>query len=302
MTADAAIGACRLCPRRCGAFRPARGSGDGFCGLPALPGVCRAEKHFWEEPPISGANGSGTIFFSGCVLRCEYCQNSAISRKNCGTVVDENGLIELIKKLESQDVHNINLVSPTPYYPIIRRALERYKPAVPVVCNTGGYERAETLKSMEGLIDVYLPDYKYSRSETAKKYSEAADYPQAAAEAITEMFRQVGAPVYDENGIMQKGLLVRHLVLPGSVENSLGVLDWIEDHLPKSVPVSLMAQYFPTGHEIHPELSRRITPEEYDQVVNYMLLLGRDNGFCQEPDAADSRYVPDWNMMKEKSE
>ena len=298
--ADTAIKSCRLCPRQCGASRPARGSGEGFCRLPALPAVCRAEKHLWEEPPISGTNGSGAVFFSGCVLRCEYCQNSAISRRSCGRVVNETGLIELFKKLEDEGAHNINLVSPTPYYPTIRRALERYKPAVPVICNTSGYERAETLKSMEGLIDIYLPDFKYSQSETAELYSQAADYPQAAAEAIPEMLRQVGSPVYDENGIMQTGLLVRHLVLPGNVENSLGVLDWIDENLPRSVPVSLMAQYFPTGGERHNELSRKITPEEYDQVVNYMLLLGRDNGFLQEPEAADSRYVPEWNLMKEE--
>ena len=298
--ADQTIRSCRLCPRQCGAFRPARGLGEGFCRLPALPAVCRAEKHLWEEPPISGTNGSGAIFFSGCTLRCEYCQNSAISRRSCGAVADENGLIELFKRLEDQGVHNINLVSPTPYYPTIRKALERYKPAVPVVCNTSGYERAETLKSMEGLIDVYLPDYKYSQSETAERYSQAADYPQAAAEAVLEMYRQVGSPVYDENGIMQRGLLVRHLVLPDNVENSLGVLDWIDENLPKTVPVSLMAQYFPTGGEVHPELRRRITAEEYDQVTNYMLLLGRDNGFFQEPEAADSRYVPEWNMIKKE--
>ncbi len=297
--ADISMSSCRLCPRNCGAFRPERGTGSGFCGLPVLPGICRAEKHFWEEPPISGSKGSGAIFFSGCVLRCEFCQNSDISRCSCGTVTDENGLIDLMKRLEEQEAHNINLVSPTPYYPIIRKALEKHKPSVPVICNTSGYERVETLKSMDGLIDIYLPDFKYSSSEAAKRYSEAEDYPVVAAEAIREMYRQVGSPVYDENGLMKKGLMVRHLVLPDNMENSLGVIDRIDENLPKSVPVSLMAQYFPTGHETHPELSRRITQDEYDQIVDYMLLLGMDNGFLQEPESADSCYVPDWNM-KEK--
>ncbi|HBL41671.1 MAG TPA: radical SAM protein [Ruminococcaceae bacterium] len=290
---------CRLCPRSCGAFRPERGTGDGFCGLPALPGICRAEKHFGEEPPISGTQGSGAIFFSGCVLRCEFCQNSAISRRSCGTVVNENGLIDWMKRLEGQGAHNINLVSPTPYYPLIRKALEAYKPSVPIVCNTSGYERVETLRSMDGLIDIYLPDFKYSSSDTAKRYSEAEDYPTVTAKAIKEMYRQVGAPIYNENGLMKKGLMVRHLVLPDNKENSLGVIDWIDENLPKSVPVSLMAQYFPTGNETHTELSRRITQGEYEQIIDYMLLLGMDNGFLQEPESADGCYVPDWNL-KEK--
>ncbi len=288
---------CLLCPRMCGAYRPENGKGKGFCGLPALPGICRAEKHMWEEPDISGTNGSGTVFFSGCVLRCEYCQNSAISRSYCGKPVDANALADIFKSLEADGVHNINLVSPTPYYPTIIDALSIYRPQIPIVCNTSGYERVETLRQLEGLIDIYLPDFKYSSEEAARKYSAAADYPQVALAAIKEMIRQVGTPVHSDDGIMKKGVMVRHLILPDNIENSLGVLDIIADELPADIYVSLMAQYFPTGNEIHPELGRKITQDEYDTVSSYMMLLGIENGYLQEHEAADSSYVPDWNMI-----
>ncbi len=288
---------CTLCPRMCRASRPLTGKGNGFCGLPALPGICRADKHMWEEPDISGTNGSGTVFFSGCVLRCEYCQNSEISHSHCGKTVDAAELADIFRRLESEGVHNINLVSPTPYYPVIAEALGIYKPTIPVVCNTSGYERTETLKMLDGLIDIYLPDLKYSSAEAATKYSSAPDYPQVALEAIKEMVRQVGTPQHDENGMMKKGVMIRHLILPDNIENSLGVLDMIADNFPQDIYVSLMAQYFPTGNEIHSELSRKITEEEYERVSSYMLLLGLENGFMQEHESADSGYVPDWNML-----
>ena len=251
----------------------------------------------WEEPNISGERGSGAIFFSGCVLRCEFCQNSVISRKPCGKTVDANGLVDIIKRLEADGVHNINLVSPTPYYPVIIKALQKYKPSVPVVCNTSGYERTETLKALEGLIDIYLPDFKYSQSDTALRYSAAADYPQTALEAIKEMFRQVGAPKHDENGMMQSGVMVRHLILPNNTDNSYGVLEAIADNFPSDIYVSLMAQYFPTGNEVHEELGRKITAEEYEKISSYMLLLGLENGFVQQLEAADEGYVPVWDMI-----
>ena len=288
---------CTLCPRKCGAHRPDTGTGKGFCRLPALPGICRAEKHMWEEPDISGTNGSGTVFFSGCVLRCEYCQNSVISRGHCGKTVDATGLAEIFRQLENQGVHNINLVSPTPYYPVIIEALDIYRPSVPIICNTSGYESVETLKKLEGYIDIYLPDFKYSSTKAAKEYSAAEDYPTVALDAIKEMIRQVGTPVHGEDGMMKKGVMIRHLILPDNVENSLGVLDIIADELPKDVFVSLMAQYFPTGNEVHNELSRKITEEEYETVSSYMMLLGLENGYMQEHESADSSYVPDWNML-----
>ncbi len=288
---------CTLCPRMCGAHRPNTGVGEGFCSLPALPGICRAEKHMWEEPDISGKNGSGTVFFSGCVLRCEFCQNSEISRSHCGKTVDAAGLAEIFKKLESEGVHNINLVSPTPYYPVIKDALDIYRPDIPIVCNTSGYERTETLKELAGYIDIYLPDFKYSSAEAAKKYSAAPDYPAVALAAIKEMVRQVGTPEHGDDGMMKKGVMIRHLILPENVENSLGVLDMIADELPNDIYISLMAQYFPTGNETHSELKRKITEEEYERVSSYMMLLGLENGYMQEHEAADSSYVPDWNMM-----
>ncbi len=291
------IESCSICPRNCKAKRLATGFGEGFCGLPALPGICRAEKHMWEEPNISGERGSGTVFFSGCVLRCEFCQNSIISRKSCGKTVDENGLIDIFKQLEEQNVHNINLVSPTPYYPVIIKALKKYKPSVPVVCNTSGYERAETVKALEGLIDIYLPDFKYSSSEIAKKYSAAADYPAVALEAIREMVRQTGTPIHGSDGMMQRGVMIRHLILPNNSENSYGVLDLIADNFPPEIYLSLMAQYFPTGNEKHTELSRKITEEEYEKISSYMMLLGLENGFVQQLESADEGYVPEWNML-----
>ncbi len=288
---------CSLCPHDCKAKRLSTDFGEGFCGLPALPAVCRAEKHLWEEPDISGEHGSGAIFFSGCVLRCEYCQNSEISRRYCGKTVDENGLIELMKNLEQAGVHNINLVSPTPYYPVIIKALKKYKPSVPVVCNTSGYERTETLKALEGLIDIYLPDFKYSSPALAVKYSQAPDYPAIALNAIKEMVRQVGTPVHGEDGMMKKGVMIRHLILPDNLENSYGVLDIIADNFPEDIYVSLMAQYFPTGNELHEELKRKITKDEYEKISNYMLLLGLENGYVQELEAADKSYVPKWDMI-----
>ena len=281
----------------CGAERPFTGKGNGFCTLPALPGICRADKHMWEEPDISGERGSGTVFFSGCVLRCEFCQNSLISRHSCGKTVDAQELAEIFRRLENEGAHNINLVSPTPYYPVIIKALDIYRPAIPIVCNTSGYERVETLKNLEGYIDIYLPDFKYSSAEAAKKYSAAPDYPEVAIAAIKEMVRQVGTPVHGDDGMMKKGVMIRHLILPDNTENSLGVLDMIADELPQDIYVSLMAQYFPTGNETHKELSRKITKEEYDTVSSYMMLLGLENGYMQEHESADSSYVPDWNML-----
>lgn len=288
---------CGLCPRNCKAKRLDSSVGEGFCGLPALPAVCRADKHMWEEPNISGTLGSGTIFFSGCVLRCEFCQNSDISRRYCGKTVNADGLVEIIKELESKGVHNINLVSPTPYYPVIIKALQKYKPSVPVVCNTSGYERTETLRALEGLVDIYLPDFKYSSSALAVKYSDAPDYPEIALNAIKEMIRQVGTPIHGDDRMMKKGVMVRHLILPNNLENSYGVLDMIADNLPPEIYVSLMAQYFPTGNEVHKELKRKITAEEYEKISNYMLLLGLENGFVQELASSSKSYVPSWDLL-----
>lgn len=252
----------------------------------------------WEEPNISGKNGSGAVFFSGCVLRCEYCQNAQISRASCGKITDAQGLADVFSALEQQGAHNINLVSPTPYVPVIARALTLHRPKIPVVFNCGGYEKPETLQMLKGLVDIWLPDFKYGIADTAKKYSSAPDYPAVAARALETMLALGGAPVHNAQGMMQSGVMVRHLVLPGNIENSLAVLGILDGILPKTSLVSLMAQYFPTGNEIHPELSRRVTEEEYETVFDKMTALGFENGFAQELDSADSRYVPDFDINR----
>lgn len=291
------IEGCRLCHRRCGVKRVSDMASEGFCKMPSVPSVCRADLHFYEEPSISGEGGSGAIFFSGCVLRCEFCQNYEISRTSCGKKLDISMLCDVMRSLEEKGAHNINFVSPTPYLEFIAQALETYKPGIPVVYNCSGYEIPEALKRLEGLVDIYLPDFKYSDDELAVKFSLAPDYRAAAIASIGEMYRQVGQPVHDECGMMKSGVMIRHLILPGHVENSLGVLRDIEQNFSADAHVSLMAQYTPNGQTTTPELSRRITEQEYDFVCDYMLSLGFENGFVQDLGSADEKYVPIWDMM-----
>ena len=222
---------CTLCPRRCGAERTEE-EGRGFCGMPAGIRVARAALHMWEEPPISGTHGSGTVFFSGCTLRCAYCQNGSISAGGYGKAITTAHLREIFETLIAQGAHNINLVTPTHFLPWILPALEP-KLSVPVVYNCGGYESVETLRALEGLVDIYLPDFKYSDAALAKKLSAAPDYPQIASAAILEMYQQVGGAVIEDEQ-MTRGVIIRHLVLPGCIDNSLGVLDWIADNFPKT--------------------------------------------------------------------
>lgn len=265
--------------------------------MPSIPSVCRADLHFYEEPNISGEKGSGAIFFSGCVLRCEFCQNHEISRDNCGTKIDVSGLCTLMEKLREKGAHNVNFVSPTPYLHVIERALKIYKPDIPVVYNCSGYENPEVLKRLEGLVDIYLPDFKYSDDNLAVKFSKAPNYRRAAIESIKEMYRQVGRVRHGEDGMMKSGVMIRHLILPDCIENSLGVLDDIKENFSSDAFVSLMAQYTPNGRTKSPELSRRITAEEYERVCDYMMLLGFENGFVQELCSADEKYLPIWDMM-----
>ena len=288
---------CGLCYRKCGVKRADDEVSSGFCGMPSIPSVCRADLHYYEEPTISGENGSGAIFFSGCVLRCEYCQNYEISRGVCGTRADISTLCELMRKLSDKGAHNINFVSPTPYIRVIAQALRQYKPDIPIVFNCSGYESADALRELDGLIDIYLPDFKYADDSLSVKYSLAPDYHRAAVEAIREMYRQVGAPVHDESGMMTRGVMIRHLILPGCAENSKAVLRSIYDNFSADAYVSLMAQYTPNGQTKSPELSRAITQDEYDEVCDFMLDLGFENGFVQELCAADEKYVPIWDMM-----
>lgn len=285
---------CTLCPRRCGVDRT-RGQ-LGFCRMPDKLFAARASVHYWEEPVISGSFGSGAIFFSGCTLRCAFCQNYTISDEIFGKELTPQALRAAMERLIDDGVQNINLVTPTHFLPSILPALEPKLP-VPVVYNCGGYESVETLKMLEGKVDVYLPDFKYSDNTLAKRLSAAPDYYETAAAAILEMYRQTGKPVIEDEQ-MTRGVLLRHLVLPGYVDNSLGVLDWIAEHFhPGDILVSLMSQYVPMGKAGRmPPLDRRITETEYDAVLSYMMLLGIEDGFTQDFSAATSDYTPDFDL------
>ena len=285
---------CILCPRRCGVDRTA--GQLGFCKMSDRMKLARAAAHYWEEPVISGSFGSGAVFFSGCTLGCAFCQNDDISHENFGKEVTSAHLREIFERLIDDGVQNINLVTPTHFLPSILPALTPKLP-VPVVYNCGGYESVETLKQLEGLVDVYLPDFKYSDNGLAARLSRAPDYAETAAAAILEMFRQVG-PVRIEDEQMTRGVLLRHLILPGQIDNSLGVLDWVADHFrPGDILFSLMSQYVPMGKAKTMEgLNRPISEEEYDAVLSYLDLLGIEEGYTQDFQAAREEYIPDWNL------
>ena len=260
------------------------------------PRVARAALHYWEEPCISGEEGSGAIFFSGCTLRCVYCQNYEISKKNFGKTISINQLCDIYKRLEEQGANNINLVNPTHFVDAIIESFEIYKPSVPVVYNSGGYESVETLKRLDGLIDVYLPDLKYADDEKAKRYSYAPDYFEVATKAIVEMAKQTGPPKLDNRGIIKKGTIVRHLVLPENTKNSESVLRWLSDNLSGKVLISLMGQYTPFGNaNQYKELNRKITRREYNKLQNLLFSLDID-GFVQDLSSAQSEYIPDFNL------
>ncbi len=277
----------------CGADRTA--GERGFCGMPDYPVAARAAGHYWEEPVISGEYGSGAVFFSGCTLRCKFCQNYEISTQKHGFGLNAARLREIFEELIAEGHHNINLVTPTHFLPDLLPALEPKLP-VPVVYNCGGYERVETLRALEGRVDVWLPDMKYSDPGLARVLSAAPDYVEVAKAAISEMYRQTG-PCVVEDGLLRRGVLIRHLILPGQVDNSIGVLEWIAKTFPKgAVLVSLMSQYVPMGPAAKvPPFDRRITREEYDTVLSWMYLLGLDAGFLQGPEAASLEYVPEFD-------
>ena len=285
---------CTLCPRRCGADRT---NGQlGFCRQPDKIYAARAAAHYWEEPVISGSFGSGAVFFSGCTLKCLFCQNGVISQENRGKEISTAHLREIFLKLIDDGVQNINLVTPTHFLPSILPALTPKLP-VPVVYNCGGYERVETLRELEGLVDIYLPDMKYSDPKLAGILSAAPDYVEIAKAAIAEMYRQVGSAVIEDE-IMQRGMIVRHPMLPGELDNTLGVLDWFSEAFPKGdVLFSLMSQYVPMGKaKTMPPYDRRITEDEYDAALSYLELLGIENGFTQDFSAATEEYIPDFSF------
>lgn len=284
---------CSLCPRACNAVR----GKEGFCKMPEQPVVARAALHFWEEPCISGEKGSGAVFFSGCNLRCVFCQNHQISQEGFGKQVSVEQLRALYWKLIDQGAENINLVTPTHFLGAVAASLYPRLP-VPVVYNCGGYEKTESLKRLEGLVDIYLPDLKYLDGASAARYSLAPDYPQIAIKAIEEMYRQVGDCQMNQKGMLQKGVLVRHLVLPGNLENSRAVLDWMEDFAKdKNVLFSLMSQYTPvTDLSSYPEINRRLLQSEYDQLLAELEQKENISGFVQELSSAGEQYIPSFRL------
>jgi len=286
---------CTQCPRQCAALRTDT-SGEGVCRMPALPKVARAALHPWEEPPISGTNGSGTVFFSGCALNCVFCQNEEISHRDIGKVVSLPQLRQICENLIAQGAHNINFVNPTHYAHVVGELLTEPFP-VPVVWNSGGYEQAETLRKLDGKVDIYLPDLKYLSSSPARDCSGAADYPDFAPDAILEMARQTGKPVFDENGLLKKGTVIRHLILPGHLSEAKLVMDWVACHFaPGEVLFSLMSQYTPFGPaKTMPGLDRPLRPSEARAAEEYMSALGL-HGFAQEGGAARESFIPSFDL------
>lgn len=289
---------CTLCPRNCHANRL---SGQlGYCGQTAELSAARAALHFWEEPCISGTSGSGTVFFSGCNLRCVFCQNHDIALGEKGRGISLDRLAEIFMELQEQGAHNINLVTPSHFIPQIRYSLIKAKSmglALPIVYNTGSYENVSSLRMLEGLIDIYLPDLKYFSPELGNAYSHAPDYFEKATAAISEMFRQVGRPQFDENsGLMKKGVIVRHLLLPGQTKDSKKILRYLHETYQNDIYVSIMNQYTPLPHVwAIPELNRRVTSSEYDRIVHFAEAIGIEQGFIQEGSAADESFIPPFN-------
>ena len=285
---------CHACPRACGATR--LDGKKGFCQAGLLPKVALVSCHQWEEPPISGTRGSGTVFFSHCNLRCVFCQNHIISAEGYGIEITVERLGEIFLEQQEKQYHNVNLVSAAPYLPQTAAALEWAKNhglTIPVVYNSSGYESVEGLRLLDGLVDVYLPDLKYHSNELAEKYSAAKDYPDAAQKAILEMKRQTGENQYDADGMLQKGMILRHLILPGCYRDSFLVLDWIRENLGEETWISLLRQYTPMyGAANYPEINRKLTTFEYEKVVDHFFEIGLKNGFTQEKQSAQSSYTP----------
>lgn len=305
--------ACTLCPRNCNIDR-SKGQ-IGFCGQSNEIRAARAALHMWEEPCISGTEGSGTVFFSGCTLRCVYCQNSSIASGKQGKIISVNRLSDIFLELQDKGANNINLVTPTHFVPSIVQALELSKSkglTLPIVYNTGSYESVETLRQLDGLVDVYLPDLKYYSSELSLRYSHAKDYFDVATKAIAEMVRQVGEPVFQERNtnlsfntaddyetmpLITKGVIVRHLVLPGCVEDSKKVIKYLYHTYGNGIFISIMNQFTPVANlENYPELNRKITEQEYDEVVDFAISLGVENGFIQEGNTSDESFIPPFDL------
>lgn len=287
---------CTLCPRECHVNRNA--GETGYCGQTGKLTAARAALHFWEEPCLSGTNGSGAVFFSGCNLGCVYCQNHEIAQGQFGREITVNRLSDIFLELQEKGAHNINLVTPAHFVPQIITALQTAKKqglSIPVIYNTSAYEKTETLRMLEGLIDIYLPDLKYRDAALSGKYSHADDYFERAAAAIAEMVRQVGAPVFadGEDSLMRRGVIVRHLLLPGCGRDSRQLLRYLHETYKNDIYVSIMNQYTPLSQVSDiPPLNRRVSAEEYRRIVDYAIRIGIENGFIQEGETATESFIP----------
>ena len=289
---------CTRCPRNCGIDR--LNGEKGICGVSGI-GIqgARAALHMWEEPCISGENGSGTVFFSGCPLRCVYCQNYHIANASVGSTIKKERLAEIFLELQEKHAENINLVTPTHYTPEIIWAVKEARKnglTLPIVYNCSGYEKVETLKMLEGIVDIYLTDFKYMDKSAAKRYSRAEDYPEIAKAALKEMVRQCGQAEFDERDMMKRGIIVRHLLLPGQMQNAKDVVEYVYKTYGNQVFLSLMNQYTPLPQvEAFPEINRCITEEEYDELVDFAIDIGVENGFIQEGETAKESFIPEFN-------
>lgn len=286
---------CTLCPRQCHINRYQK---KGFCQGGAKVKIARAALHFYEEPPISGTNGSGAIFFSGCNLQCIFCQNEKISINNFGKEITITRLSEIMLELEKNNAHNINLVTPTPYIPQIAKAIKKAKKRglkIPIVYNTSSYEKKESLQLLDGLIDIYLPDFKYYNNIYALKYSNAPHYRETAKEALAEMYRQTG-PCKFENDILKKGVVVRHLLLPELKEDSMQILKYLYDTYQNNIFISIMNQYTPPKNIKYPELQNSINKNDENEIINYALNIGITNAFCQLDGAVSESFIPNFNL------
>lgn len=290
---------CILCPRNCGINRDC--GSKGFCGESNSVRIARAALHFWEEPVISGDNGSGAVFFTGCNLKCIFCQNESIAASEVGKEVSIETLAEIFLKLQEDGANNINLVTASHYVPQVAESIRMARKSgltIPIVYNTSSYEKQETLRLLDGLVDIYLPDFKYMDAKLAKAYSNAEDYPEVAKAAIAEMYRQVGKPAFDEDtGLMHKGVIVRHLVMPGAVGNAKAVIDYLYGTYGDDIYISLMNQYTPVKEFAdYPELNRKVTKREYEKVIQYALDLGVENAFIQEGETAQESFIPPFDL------
>lgn len=290
------ISECNLCPRNCGVNRE---NGElGYCGESGVIKIGRAALHFWEEPSISGERGSGTVFFSGCNLGCVYCQNRAISSEHAGRFVTEDGLSDIFLKLQEDGAHNINLVTPTHFSKQIARAVQLAKKrglTLPIVYNCGGYESVETLRMLEGTVDIYMPDFKYFDEKYALRYSNAPKYFEVASAALSEMFRQTGKNEFDEDGMMKRGVIVRHMMLPGLLFDSKKIIDYLHSQYGDNIFISIMSQYTPLPWvEKYPEINKKVSSEYYSALVDYAVAMGIKNAYIQDGEAASVSFIPEF--------